>query len=252
MINALIVEDENPAAQRLQKMLNAIDKDISIVGIVDSVKSAVEWLKTEESPDLIFMDIQLGDGLSFNIFNEVAIESWVIFITAYDEYAIRAFEVNSVDYLLKPLKEENLARSIDKYKSLSGKSSAIDIDKVLLAIQHEKQNYKKRFMINLGTKIKSINTSDIISFYLLDKATYAFTNEGRSYPVDYSLDRIEEMVCPEDFFRINRQTIVNHSGINKISVFSKSRIRIETSPASEIELMVSSKKSHTFRLWLDK
>lgn len=252
MIRALIVEDEKHAAQRLQNILSDVCEDVSIIGQTDSIETSVEWLKNNPSPDLIFMDIQLGDGVSFNIFKEVPVDAWVIFITAYDEYAIRAFEVNSVDYLLKPLKEEDLARSITKYRALSGHKNAFDIDKVLRAITTEKQNYKKRFMINLGSKIKSINTTDIVTFQVMEKATYAFTNEGRSYPVDYSLDAIEEMINPEDFFRINRQAIVNHSGIERISVFSKSRIRLETRPQSETELLVSSKKSNGFRKWLDK
>lgn len=252
MIKALIVEDEKPAAQRLQHMLASVSNEITIVGQTDSITTTVNWLKNHPSPDLIFMDIQLGDGLSFNIFKEIRVEAWVIFITAYDEYAIRAFEVNSVDYLLKPLKEERLARSIHKYQSLSGHKKAFDIDEVIRAISAERQNYKKRFMISLGSKIKSINTVDIISFQVIEKNTFAFTNEGRSFPVDYSLDAIEELVNPEGFFRINRQAIVNHAGIKRISVFSKSRIKLETTPKSETELLVSSKKSNAFRKWLDK
>lgn len=252
MTRALIIEDEQPAALRLQKLIEGLRDDIKIVAQLDSVSSTVEWLGEHEMPDLLFLDIQLADGLSFEIFKQINITSSIIFTTAYDQYAVRAFEHNSIDYLLKPINEEKLERSLDKFTNLQVPKQTLDIDKIIAFMAQEKKEYKKRFLINMGSKIKSINTEDILLFYVLEKSTFISTIDNRSYPIDYSLDRVEEMINEDDFFRINRQTIVNHRGIDKISVYSKSRIKLEIKPQSDIELLVSSKKSHAFRLWLDK
>ncbi len=252
MTKALIIEDELPAATRLTKLIHEADSEIEIIETLDSVESAIKWFKNNQHPDLLFLDIQLGDGLSFEIFNHVNVESFVIFTTAYDEYAIKAFELNSIDYLLKPIDSEKLKYSIEKFNRLKSRSEPININSIIDTIQLSKKEFKKRFVVNIGSKLKSIETSDIVYFYVMEKGAYFFTNDGRNYPIDFSLDKLESLLNPDDFFRINRQAIINYKYINKISIFSKSRIKLETLPANEVELLVSSNKSHHFRLWLDK
>ena len=252
MIKTLIVEDEEPAAIRLKKLLNEVADDIEIVNWVDSIEGAVKWLKVNPAPDLLMLDIQLGDGLSFEIFRQVQIESFVIFTTAYDEYAIKAFELNSIDYLLKPIDKEKLDRSIVKFRKLKSPTSQLTINELIQTIESKTGNYKKRFLINMGSKIKSIETKDIASFYVMEKSCFLSTLEGRSYPIDFSLDKLEGLLNPDLFFRINRQAMVNFHAIDKISVFSKSRIKLELNPKNEIEMLVSANKSHEFRMWLDR
>lgn len=252
MIKTLLVEDEEPAAIRLQKKLAEIADDIEIVQWVESVEGAVNYLQNNPAPDLILLDIQLADGLSFDIFNHVKVESFVIFTTAYDEYALKAFELNSIDYLLKPIDPEKLERSISKYRKLKTPQPDFNINALIQSMESKSENYKKRFLINMGSKIKSIETENIACFYVLEKGCYLETFEGRNYPVDFSLDKLENLVNPEYFFRINRQAMINFKAIDRISILSKSRIRIETNPKSEIEMMVSSNKSHAFRQWLDR
>lgn len=252
MIKTLLVEDEEPAAIRLSNLLHEIAHDIEIAAWVESIEAAVKWIKENPSPDLIMLDIQLADGLSFDIFKQVQIESFVIFTTAYDEYAIKAFELNSIDYLLKPINKSNLENSIKKFRKLSKPAPNFNINELITAIEGKKSNFKKRFLINIGSKIKSVETKDIAYFYVLEKNAFLKTKEGKNYPIDFSLDKLESLIDPEYFFRISRQNIVNYAFIDKISVFSKSRIKIETLPKSEHELLVSANKSHNFRIWLDR
>ena len=251
MIKTLIIEDEAPAAARLEKMLLEIDPAIEIMDTLDSVDGAVQWLQANEQPDLLMLDIQLADGLSFDIFKKIRIDSFVIFTTAYDEYAIRAFELNSIDYLLKPINKVKLEASLEKYKRLSGSAPQFNIDEVIQAIEGKKTNYKKRFAVSLGTKIKSVETASISYFSSLEKNTFLGTFDGHEYPVDFSLDRLESLLDPEVFFRISRQYIVNYKAIGKIAILSKSRLEIEVKGAPE-RLLVSTAKTHSFRVWLDK
>jgi two-component system LytT family response regulator len=247
MIKTLIVEDEEPAAIRLKKLLNEVADDIEIVNWVDSIEGAVKWLKANPAPDLLMLDIQLGDGLSFEIFRQVQIESFVIFTTAYDEYAIKAFELNSIDYLLKPIDKEKLERSIAKFRKLKSPTSQLTINELIQTIESKTGNYKKRFLINMGAKIKSIETKDIASFYVMEKSCLLSTLEGRSYPIDFSLDKLEGLLNPDLFFRINRQAMVNFHAIDKISVFSKSRIKLELNPKNEIEMLVMTPRPASWR-----
>jgi len=252
MTQVLLIEDEEPASNRLRKLITRLAPDFEIMATIDSVKSAVDWLTSNRQPDLIFLDIQLADGLSFDIFKKVNMASFVIFTTAYDEYAIKAFELNSIDYLLKPVNEAKLKNSIDKYRRLRQSQPAFDINSIIASITSKETSYKKRFLINMGSKIKSIETHDIALFYVLEKSTFLTTTDGKDYPVDFSLDKLETLLDRDQFFRINRQAMVNYNAIKNIAVFSKSRIRIEIQPTSEIELLVSTHKSHLFREWLDR
>jgi DNA-binding LytR/AlgR family response regulator len=252
MIRTLIIEDEEPAARRLQTLLNNIDPDISVIGIVDTIKTAVRWFENNPAPDLIMLDIQLGDGLSFEIFKQIKVDTYVIFTTAYDEYAIKAFELNSIDYLLKPVDEKRLSGSIEKFRRFKTSEPIVSIGRLLETIENRNSKFKKRFVVSIANKIKVIETSDVAFFYSKEKNTFLCTSDNRHYPLDFSLDHVEEMLNPEIFFRVNRQYIVQYKNINKIDILSKSRIRIETNPLAAEELMVSSARTSDFRLWLDK
>ena len=252
MIGTLIIEDEAPAAKRLEKLLKEVEPSITILKTIESVSSAIKWFEQYPQPDLLMLDIQLADGLSFDIFKQVQIDSFVIFTTSYDEYAIKAFELNSIDYLLKPIDKEKLRKSIEKFIRLHGEKKIFDIKAVMAAMDQVRKKYKLRFAVNVGTKLKSFETVNIAYFYSLDKNTFLCTKENRNYPVDYALDKLEELLDPQFFFRINRQHIVNFHAIEKINVLSRSRIAIFTAPPTEEPLLVSTARTHQFRLWLDR
>ncbi len=252
MIRTLIIEDEMPAAERLEKMLISVDPSIQILDILDSVEGSVRWFSKNAPPDLLMLDIQLADGLSFDIFKQTSIDCFVIFTTAYDEYAIKAFELNSVDYLLKPVDRQKLASSIEKYKKLSGSSSEINIQDLIETIESRSGKFKKRFAVSVGSKIISVETGKVAYFYTLEKSTFLCTWDDHHYPLEFSLDHLEHILDPDSFFRINRQYLVNYSNILKVHVLSKSRIKLETEPASRDDLLVSTAKTHKFRLWLDR
>ena len=251
MIRTLIIEDEEPAANRLEKLLRETNPDIEIVEKLDSIESSVRWLSSNTPPELIMLDIQLADGLSFEIFKKIKVDSFIIFTTAYDEYAIKAFELNSIDYLLKPVNKEKLAASLEKFRKLSGTGPQFDIEDIIGLIEKKNITYKKRFAINIGTKIKSIESKEIAFFYSLEKNTFLCTFEGNNYPVDFSLDKLETFLDPEHFFRINRQNIIHFRSIQKIHVLSKSRLELEIKSSKE-RMLVSTSKSHPFREWIDK
>ena len=252
MIRTLIIEDEEPAASRLGKMMTEIDPSIQIIGIQDSVEGSVQWFSQNPPPDLLMLDIQLADGLSFDIFKKTHIESFVIFTTVFDEYAIKAFELNSIDYLLKPVDRQKLAGSIEKFKKLSVSSQQLNIRDLIETLESCKGKYKKRFAVNIGSKIISVETSKVAYFYSMEKSTFMSTGDGHQYPLDFSLDHLEQILDPEDFSRISRQHIVHYPFIKKIHVLSKSRIKVETDPAAEEDLLVSNARAHKFRLWLDR
>ncbi|MBN1117290.1 MAG: response regulator transcription factor [Bacteroidales bacterium] len=251
MIKTLIIEDEQPAANRLEKILKEIDPEIIVIDKIDSIELAIEWFYNNKQPDLLMLDIQLADGLSFEIFNKVKVESFVIFTTAYDEYAIKAFELNSIDYLLKPINKEKLSNSILKLKKLKPGQPQFDIKSLIESIESKQDSYKKRFAISLGTKIKSVETNSVFLFYSLEKSTFLCTKEGQEYPVDFSLDKLEELLDPEQFFRISRQYLVKFDAIGKIHILSKSRLELEILGYPE-KVLVSTAKTHTFREWIDK
>jgi DNA-binding LytR/AlgR family response regulator len=252
MINVLIIEDEEPAALRLQKLLKSLDPDIEILGIKDTVESAVKWFENHSQPDLIMLDIQLGDGLSFDIFRQTKVDSYVIFTTAYDEYAVKAFELNSIDYLLKPVDEKKLLHSIQKFRKFHPLEQKVDIGKLIETIESRKEKFKKRFVVSIANKIKVVDTGDVAFFYSKEKNTFLCTFENRHYPLEFSLDHLENIVDPELFFRVNRQYMVNFRTISKIDILSKSRIRIETNPRTGEEILISSARTAEFRQWLDK
>ena len=252
MIRTLIIEDERAAAERLERMLKRTDPELEIIGILDSIESSVHWLQTNKAPDLIMLDIQLADGQSFEIFKQVKVDSFVIFTTAYYEYAIRAFELNSIDYLLKPISETKLANGIEKFRKLISGNTKINLEELLQNIESKKPLWKKRFLVNAGPSIRSIEARDIAYFYSLDKGTFLCTYDNKHYLMDFSLDKLESLLEPDSFFRINRQFILSFPAITKIHILSKSRIKVEVKPEPSDELLVSSARTHEFRLWLDR
>jgi DNA-binding LytR/AlgR family response regulator len=252
MIKTLIIEDEQPAALRLEKLLKNVEPEIEVIAVIDTAESAVRWFETHPHPELIMLDIQLGDGLSFDIFNKIKVESYVIFTTAYDEYAIRAFELNSIDYLLKPVNETRLSQSIAKFKRLSKAGQNVNIQKLIETLESRDNKYKKRFVVTISGKIRVIETENIAFFYSKEKNTFLCSTDKRHYPIEFSLDQLETILNPELFIRVNRQYIIQYKSINKIDILSKSRIKIETVPLSDEEILVSSARTSFFRSWLER
>jgi len=252
MIRTLIVEDEEPAAARLEKLLKEVKPGIQLLDIIDSVEAAVKWFEKNDPPELLMLDIQLADGLSFDIFKQIKVDSFVIFTTAFDEYAIRAFELNSIDYLLKPVDPDKLRNSIRKYRELAGRNHQVNIESLMETLEHRKSSFKKRFAVNVGSKIISVETRSVAYFYSMEKSTFLCTNGNHHYPLDFSLEHLEQLLDPELFFRINRQVIIQYNSIEKIHILSRSRVKVETNPPAHEDLLVSTARTHPFRLWLDR
>ena len=249
----LIVEDEVMAAERMQEMVLEAIPNAKIVAILDSIRSAVKWFSEHEKPELAFFDIQLADGLSFEIFDQVEVSCPVIFTTAYDEYALKAFKVNSIDYLLKPIDEKELQAAIEKYQNLHtrngmGESSVKDIDNVLRLLT---KKYKSRFVIKVGERIRSIPVEEILCFYSMAKASYIQTTDDRHYVIDHSIEQVEALIDPEQFFRVNRKYIVALDGITDIISHSNSRLKIKLKHPTEEEIIVAREKVKEFKLWLE-
>lgn len=252
MITALIIEDEQPAASRLENLIKRLDPEIEIAGTIDTVEAALRWFKSHPQPDIIMLDIQLGDGLSFDIFSQTKIESYIIFTTAYDEYAIRAFELNSIDYLLKPVDETRLAQSLEKFRKFRIQGQNVNIQTLIETLERRIDKYKRRFVVTISGRIKVVETGDVAFFYSKEKNTFLCSMEKKHFPLEFSLDHLEEMLDPELFFRVNRQYIVQYKSINKIEILSKSRIRIGTVPSADDDILVSSARTSEFRSWLER
>jgi len=250
-MNVLIIEDESFAADKLERMLKEVDSSITILAKLGSIKESAKWL-FNNTADLIFLDIQLSDGISFSIFEQVSINTPVIFTTAYDEYAIKAFQLNSISYLLKPIRKNDLAESLQKYRSLKSAFS-IDFELLLANIQGKEPDYKKRFLIQIGDKIRKVEVSEIAYFYVLDKGVYLRTFQGNSYPVEYTLDKLETILNPQVSFRINRKYIVNMESIANMVAYSRSRVKLELKPKADDEddTIVSIDRSADFKKWLN-
>ena len=254
-MNVLIIEDEYPAAERLQQLLSRLDEPIEVVKVLDSVESAVRWFQENRSPDLILSDIQLSDGVSFEIYEKIVVKSPIIFTTSYDEYAIQAFKVKSIDYLLKPIKLEELQKAIHKYKLLksefSEEKNASKIEQLLDNLQHSGRRYKKRFLVKKGEQLVPIVDDEIAYFYTENELVYLFTPEGKKYVVDYTLEQLDELVNTEKFFRINRQYLVHLEAIRQIHTYFNSRLKLNLHPATDDEVIVSKGKDKAFKQWLE-
>lgn len=251
MKNILIIEDEEAAVRRLGKMVSEILPDANILPPLASIAASIDWLQNNPAPDLILSDIQLADGQSFEIFKEVAVKSPIIFTTAYDQYALEAFKVNSIDYLLKPIKKEELERALQKFNSLAAPPPSIDISKLLQSLQPSRAAYKDRFAVRYGEHIRTIETSDVAYFYTENKVNFLVTKENKRYVVDMNLDQLESVLDPKNFFRINRQFIISFHSITEMFAYSKSRVLIKLNPPCKHETIVSAERSANFKTWID-
>ena len=254
-MTTIIIEDEKPAARRLQRMLTELNTPVEIM--LHSVNESIKWLQEHEHPDLIFLDIQLSDGLSFEIFETLTVKSSVIFTTAYDEYALKAFKLNSIDYLLKPIDDEELAAAIKKFQNLQTQnttSTTIDLQSIqkLLAPATLQNTFKKRFTIKVGQHIKIFNTEDIECFYSENKGTYLHTKENRNYLIDNTLEILEQELDPKVFYRVSRKFYININAIQDIISYTNSRLQLKLNSYSEHEVIVSRERVKDFKEWLEK
>lgn len=248
-MKVLIVEDEQAAVRRLQKLLSDIDPTIEVLGSVSSIEMAVKWFQSNPAPDLTLMDIHLADGSSFEIFEKAEVTSPIIFATAYDEYALKAFKVNAIDYLLKPIKQQELEQAIQKVaKSGKGEESGEALMQKLAEAGFIKKH--KRILVKMGQAIKLIDLDQVAYFYSRDKISFAVLPGNKRYPLDQSLDQIEQMIDPEHYFRINRQFIVKMEAIEEMIAYSKSRVKLKMNPPTEEDAIVSKERSPEFKKWL--
>jgi two-component system, LytTR family, response regulator len=253
-MKVIILEDEQPALQQIRDLLLRYDNTIGIAATFDSVKDIVSWLRANPHPDLIFMDIQVADGLSFEVFEQVQVLSPVIFTTAYQEYAIRAFKVNSIDYLLKPLNLSELKAAMEKFSRhhRSGGEVPLIREEIIQSVRKMlEKSFKTRFVVKTGEHLRSIPTSEIHLFSSHDKITWLSTAENRNFIIDYSLDQVTQMIDGEQFFRINRQSVISRDAISDIVVYSSSRLKIKLKLANREPLIVSREKVNDFKSWLE-
>ena len=251
MTNILIIEDEHYAAKRLQTLLAECMSDAHILGVCDSIEDSVEFLKNKPKPDLIFMDIQLADGLSFDIFKQVEVTSPIIFSTAFDEYTLQAFKVNSIDYLLKPVDNKELVAALEKFKTLhQNEVHPKNWQELLQAFQQPKKAYKTRFLVKSGQEFIRLNVENIAYYYSEDGLTFAVSKQGKRHIIDPTLDLLTEQINPEFFYRINRKQIVQIDSIEKIHTYFNNRLKLELKPALTDDVIVSRERVKDFKNWI--
>jgi DNA-binding LytR/AlgR family response regulator len=252
--SVLIIEDEPEAADRLAALLKDLMPAARIVGSIDSVSASVAWLNTNTAPDLILMDIQLADALSFEIFSQVNITSPVIFTTAYNEYALKAFKVNSIDYILKPLDKEDLKAALKKLEILRGHRPSQEkiLESITMAMQNLTKRYKERFVLKVGEHLRSVEVDEIMFFFSLDKATFAQTADGRKHILDFTMDQLESVLDPSKFFRINRKYIISIGSIHDMISHVNSRLRLVLKANDDTDIIVARERVQEFKDWLDR
>lgn len=252
MKSVVIVEDEILAAKKLERLLREdIEEDVEVVAILDSVKNAAKHLAQNPAPDVLFLDIQLGDGLSFEIFDIVEVNCPIIFTTAFNEYALEAFKLNSIDYLLKPINAQELVTAwtkLNNMKSIFGSKLRAQMNSARTALQ---EGYKERFMVKAGAHIKTISVDEISYIFSQDKATFIQSTDGRSHLIDYTLEQVEELLNPAKFYRINRKYLVSMTSIQDIISYSNSRLQLKLKNCQEQDIIVSRQKVSDFKTWLD-
>lgn len=249
-MNVLIIEDEKPAARLLQRKLQKLGLEAGTM--LHSVEEAIGWFSENRHPDLIFLDIQLSDGLSFEIFEAVPVTSAIIFTTAYDEYALRAFKLNSIDYLLKPIDEDDLEIAVNKYRSSRPQQNLeLDFEQIKrMLINPAEKTYKKRFTIKMGQHLKMVNIEDVECFYSENKGTYLHTKDGRDYLLESTLEQLESELDPAEFFRVSRKFIIPLKAIKDIVVYTNSRLKVILPTYKEDEVIVSRERVNDFKEWL--
>lgn len=246
-MNVWIIEDEEAAARRLEKLVISIDPSITITRKMDSIIETLTAIQEGPLPDLVFLDIQLADGLSFEIFNHTKIDKPIIFTTAYDQYAIQAFKVNAIDYLLKPIKKVELERSIQKFKDWAN-TEAFNYGKLAEILKKDKPS--QRFLLKVGQRLKLVDTADAAYFFSEDKITFLVDWKGQRFALDQSLEKLEESLDADQFFRVNRQFIIHLKSIGEMIAYSKSRVKILLDPSTKPEVVVSTERSPHFKRWL--
>jgi DNA-binding LytR/AlgR family response regulator len=253
-MNIVIIEDEPQAAARLEKLLAELLPESRVVARIDTVKKAVQWFSQHPAPNLVLMDIQLADGISFEIFDMCDIKAPVIFITAYDEYALKAFKVNSLDYILKPVDKDELSSALLKFRSVQYSESFAHemLRNIGQTVQMLMKKYKSRFVIKVGEHLKTVEVEKVRYFFTQDKATFCVTDENRNFILDYTMEQLEEMLDPAQFFRINRKYIVRASAIQDIIHYTNSRLRLVLSGSEDHDIIVARERVQEFKEWLDK
>lgn len=249
-MRVIIFEDETRAANHLERLLAKVVPGMTVVARLESVRDGVKYLQNNPEPELIFSDIQLADGLSFEIYKQVAVRCPIIFTTAYDHYAIEAFQTNGIDYLLKPIEEERLRQAIEKAKHFS---PALALEKILsISNPTSEKAYKSRFMVKVGDKIRSVPVEEILVFYSQEKASFIRTGDAHTYCIDYALDQLEPMLDPEKYFRINRKYIVSIDACTNILAWTNSRLRLKIDGIDDSEIIVARERVVEFKSWLDR
>jgi len=259
-MKVLIVEDEELAVKKLMKTLAAVDADAEVVGVADSIMTTVKWINENPLPDLILMDIELSDGQSFEIFNRVAIKCPVIFTTSYDEYALKAFKVNSVDYLLKPIQKEDLDSALQKMRQLksmynqSDSKGDMNIESLVKELQEKLQlkEYRKRFLVRHAQKLVSVDTDEIAYFFSDGRLNFFKTHDNKKFVVDYTMDELEEMLDPQKYFRISRSFYISVNCVEQIHDYFGNRLLLHLRPAVDKESIVSREKVTDFKKWMGK
>jgi DNA-binding LytR/AlgR family response regulator len=257
----LIVEDEDLAVKKLKKTLLSVDESATVVGEADSIKATVSWLQSNPAPDLILMDIELADGQSFEIFNHVEVKSPVIFITSYDEFALKAFKVNSVDYLLKPVQKEDLHAALEKYRQMKQMYTAaqqpapsLSLDVLVKELQQKLQTkeFRKRFLVKHGQKLVSVEVEEIAYFFSDGRLNFFKTSDNRKFVVDYTMDELNDMLDPEKYFRISRSFFISVNSVSQIHDYFGNRLILQLKPETDKEAIVSREKVTDFKNWLGK
>jgi DNA-binding LytR/AlgR family response regulator len=250
----LIIEDEPQAAQRLEKLVGELIPGCQVLDKIDTVRRSVAWFKNNSAPDLTLMDIQLADGISFQIFEQCEVKSPVIFTTAYDEYALKAFKVNSIDYILKPVDKDELQTALKKLESLTKNEMGTQqlLDNIGQAVQMLTKKFKTRFVIKVGEHLRTVEVDQIRYFYSQDKATFCVTDDNRNFILDYTLEQLEEMINPEEFYRINRKYLVRSKAIQDIISYTNSRLKLVLKGSDDADIIVARERVQHFKEWLDR
>lgn len=254
-MNVLIIEDEELAVKKLIKTLESIDTNIRVLANTDSILSSVEWLEKNPAPDLILMDIELADGQSFEIFKKTTVHSPVIFTTSYDEHALKAFKVNSVDYLLKPIQKDELKAALEKFqRTIQSDVSTLNINNLFneLEARLKPKEYRKRFLVKMGQKLNSVETKDIAYFYSDDRINLFKTYDNKKFIVDYTMDELETMLDPDHYFRISRSFYVSINSIEKIEDYFGNRLILNLNPIVDKQALVSRERVSDFKKWMGK
>ena len=252
-MKVVIIEDEYYASEKLKNELNQISNEIEVISVLESCDACITFFKENDEYDLVFSDIHLADGICFNIFSEIDIKAPIIFTTAYDKYALQAFETNGIDYLLKPIQPERLQKALDKFSSMKSSEEAGSLyEEIKSMLDTKSKSYKSRFLCKLGNKIKSIPVESIKYFYSKDKMTFLVDENKNRYPVNHTLDEIDKMLDPKDFIRLNRQYIAHFTSIHEINTYFKGRLKLKLYPPHDDDIVISTDRSPILKSWLDR